>query len=1415
MSNGIVNGAGLENQFASLGINGTKSAYVPPHMRSSQRAASSPAVPTNGNGWNDSRSSTPSYRGSPGGRGGYNDRSFTPGGRGVTDGEATVPSPPLGGMDLARRENLLRASLLEKELYGEDNDPSKQHTGINFEKYDDIPVEATGAGVPDPVIAFTSPPLDPVLLENIGDLMACAQTGSGKTGGFLFPILSASFASGPHTPPADPNGGYGRTRKAYPTALILAPTRELAAQTSISNFAKSSEAVTCSALRLVLVDLIERGRISLANIRYLVLDEADRMLDMGFEPQIRRIRHIPRDIQMLARDFMKDYVFLSVGRVGSTSENITQKIEYVEDNDKRSVLLDVLQAQDGGLTLVFVETKRMADMLSDFLLGNNFAATSIHGDRSQREREMALQTFKSGRTPILVATAVAARGLDIPHVTHVINYDLPSDIDDYVHRIGRTGRAGNVELLREANQEIPAWLETIAQEASLALRGTFSLQNSINRVRCPIFHHLPQAMYRPPSPIFDVPEFPTLRRVKPLPKRRRTSHDDAVNPTPTAPASLDRPATAEDLLAHADALTALQSYYLPVLSRMKDLLIETSDQASTPLGDGRDGHEDEEGGEGDYVDHLQQPGNTKKRKVPANMSGSPHGHDTGSGNSGAEDDRHEPTDRGIPTGRDRDYDSVGVSPQTVSPGVLSQKKGKLSRATLAGLHHKEMLKTRKRQLSAVLGALSHVDSLALDMALSSNYPFVKNGIDYRTGAPVKVRLSRRRGPQLARAFRAFKASMPPSAEDLKPFDVPSPDFSFVCHSATSDRLATIKEEVAILHTRFEAELARQAAKAAEAAKQAAAALGGPLAKRTDRSKQGRHQAGPGRIRKVFWINPCWARRVEEERRRNALRSRTPRIPTIFETTCPRAFRIQFLSADVPSRRRQKPGPTVTPASTLVNPADEWICPFCEYSLFYGDEPSFHMAVRNRKKFLKRRQRARERAAAAASGAAPVAASEKNPAVHDDVHAGFETPAHREDLLRFSVFKFARCVCHRSSRRPTLCSELNAGIQLQRRQQQLKAANPHNERATKDGGFVTLPRLIPLSTALLSLNLPISAISQFTHIPTRPSLPIPPIRRHPTITPNSPRTPHVPSPLSPAISGTPSQPPFNHPPPGPYPTQPYAQPTYGVPPAPPPQWASDWGAYPPHFPPPHPPAQEPPYSSNSGRPDVSPNPSNEQRAYQSGPPRPDPRRSDERTPTAPLSVSPVGLDFVKLIDSYRLVMDSTTALSYEAAGPRPISTAEAVERMLQAATYGAQALDAASKRAALEISRPPIDQNPEESDGDASKSRQPSENQPATEGQTCLGCSATSTPEWRRGPMGPRTLCNACGLVYAKLIKKRNRDVNSRSRSGAQSSKQGGQGAHHAVDDLAAASSGDDGSEEEDSYGSQDRRSDLGYHGGRE
>lgn len=528
---------------------GGRAAYIPPHLRQRQVGANADAVPPPGpaggswggprggprGNWANANAPDFSPRG-PNGHGGYAGASARGSGDGQWRDGKHVPGPA--------------NPRVERELFGIPNDPSKQNTGINFSNYDDIPVEASGHDVPEPVNTFTNPPLDDHLISNIGlaryqtptpvqkysipivmngrDLMACAQTGSGKTGGFLFPILSQAYQNGPAVPPPSAAGQYGRQRKAYPTSLILAPTRELVSQIfdEARKFAYRSWVRPCvvyggadigSQLRQIergcdllvatpgrLVDLIERGRISLINIKYLILDEADRMLDMGFEPQIRRIVEgedmpsvndrqtlmfsatFPRDIQMLARDFLKDYVFLSVGRVGSTSENITQKVEYVEDHDKRSVLLDILHTHGTtGLTLIFVETKRMADALSDFLINQRFPATAIHGDRTQRERERALEMFRSGRYPILVATAVAARGLDIPNVTHVINYDLPTDIDDYVHRIGRTGRAGNtgiataffnrgnrgvvrdlIDLLKEAHQEVPSFLESIAREGS-------------------------------------------------------------------------------------------------------------------------------------------------------------------------------------------------------------------------------------------------------------------------------------------------------------------------------------------------------------------------------------------------------------------------------------------------------------------------------------------------------------------------------------------------------------------------------------------------------------------------------------------------------------------------------------------------------------------------------------------------------------------------------------------------------------------------------------------------------------------------------------------------------------------------------------------------------------------------------------
>lgn len=388
-----------------------------------------------------------------------------------------------------------------------------------------------------PVTDFTDLKLNDQLLENIEynkyyeptivqkysipivlngrDLMSCAQTGSGKTAAFLLPIIDQLM----HAERPVNHRYLGKFKQIQPFALILAPTRELALQIfdeackfsarchlrpcviyggeniqiQIDDINRNCDILVATPGRLK--DLHDREKINFRNIKYLVLDEADRMLDMGFEPQIRELvksrdmpitrnrqtlmfsATFPKKIQGLASEFLHDYIFLSVGRVGSASTSISQKLEWVNEKDKPMFLIDVLNADPGTLKLIFVETKRRADQLESYLRQWNFKAASIHGDKNQRERENALWTFKKGQVPILVATSVVARGLDVNNVSCVVNYDLPSDLDDYVHRIGRTGRAGNYgeaisffneknsnigtglyELFTETNQEIPHFL---------------------------------------------------------------------------------------------------------------------------------------------------------------------------------------------------------------------------------------------------------------------------------------------------------------------------------------------------------------------------------------------------------------------------------------------------------------------------------------------------------------------------------------------------------------------------------------------------------------------------------------------------------------------------------------------------------------------------------------------------------------------------------------------------------------------------------------------------------------------------------------------------------------------------------------------------------------------------------------------
>lgn len=511
----------------------SRSSYVPPHLRNKPPSSDPPPSAAGGVG-----SAAPPRWGGP-----RQDFGTRPVGRfGGGGGGGRFGGGGGGGWD--RREANPFGD--EEEVLPEVD--AAENTGINFDAYEDIPVETSGDNVPPPVNTFADIDLGEALNNNIRrckyvkptpvqrhaipislagrDLMACAQTGSGKTAAFCFPIISGIMTGDIQRPRG--------ARTVFPLALILSPTRELSCQiheearkfsyqTGVRVVVAYGGAPINQQLRELergvdilvatpgrLVDLLERARVSLEMIRYLALDEADRMLDMGFEPQIRKIVEqmdmpprgvrqtmlfsatFPKEIQRLASDFLSNYIFLAVGRVGSSTDLIVQRVEYVNEADKRSHLMDLLHAQrENGthgkqsLTLVFVETKKGADALEHWLYSNGFPATTIHGDRTQQEREYALRSFKSGTTPILVATDVAARGLDIPHVSHVVNFDLPNDIDDYVHRIGRTGRAGKsglataffnennsniartlAELMQESNQEVPDWLSRYAARAS-------------------------------------------------------------------------------------------------------------------------------------------------------------------------------------------------------------------------------------------------------------------------------------------------------------------------------------------------------------------------------------------------------------------------------------------------------------------------------------------------------------------------------------------------------------------------------------------------------------------------------------------------------------------------------------------------------------------------------------------------------------------------------------------------------------------------------------------------------------------------------------------------------------------------------------------------------------------------------------
>ncbi|HKU37257.1 MAG TPA: DEAD/DEAH box helicase [Polyangiales bacterium] len=324
-------------------------------------------------------------------------------------------------------------------------------------------LEAAGYQSPTPIQALAIPHV----LQG-RDLFGCAQTGTGKTAAFALPILDRLAAA------PVPN------KKPTTRALVLTPTRELAAQIGssfdtygrhtslrcavvfggvgiqrqIHTLARGADVVVATPGRLL--DLMQQRAISLADVRVLVLDEADRMLDMGFVHDVMRIVRsvpskrqtllfsatLPDSIRSLAQQLLSSPVNVAADVVSSAAETLDQSVYFVDKPNKRALLAWVLRDLDIERTLAFTRTKHGADRVVEFLHKNGVTAAALHGNKSQNARERALDSFKNGKLRVLVATDIAARGIDIEQLSHVINFDVPNTPESYVHRIGRSGRAG-------------------------------------------------------------------------------------------------------------------------------------------------------------------------------------------------------------------------------------------------------------------------------------------------------------------------------------------------------------------------------------------------------------------------------------------------------------------------------------------------------------------------------------------------------------------------------------------------------------------------------------------------------------------------------------------------------------------------------------------------------------------------------------------------------------------------------------------------------------------------------------------------------------------------------------------------------------------------------------------------------------
>ncbi|KAI8824956.1 P-loop containing nucleoside triphosphate hydrolase protein [Fimicolochytrium jonesii] len=459
-----------------------------------------------------------------------------------------------------RWEEGVRNVNLETRLYRD----NIVHAGEHFEDIRGVHVTTVGEEIPDKLESFEQLNIPTPLRENIlshmryskptpvqaaaipvllsgRDVMATAQTGSGKTCAYMLPIMIKMLERGnPRASVANAEAAGGEEKQSFfsagagagpvePQALIVVPTRELASQIHhearkfayltwvkpsviyggagtrnlIDEMRKGTDILIATPGKLL--DLLEKGVILLRKIKFLVIDEADRLFELGFAEDVMRIckgfdlpqdeskrvclfsATFPKSVRAFAGQLLGDCALITVGQVGVVPTDIKQEVLELQDNEKTAKLLDILFESEVGLTLIFVNTCRAADTLDDSLYRLGFPVTSIHSGRSQAERESSISAFRANKIPLMIATDIAARGWDIPNIVQVINYDMPKDIDDYIHRIGRTARVGNVgtatsffnpekndelgpalvKVLKEAGQPIPEFLQRHIEEMEI------------------------------------------------------------------------------------------------------------------------------------------------------------------------------------------------------------------------------------------------------------------------------------------------------------------------------------------------------------------------------------------------------------------------------------------------------------------------------------------------------------------------------------------------------------------------------------------------------------------------------------------------------------------------------------------------------------------------------------------------------------------------------------------------------------------------------------------------------------------------------------------------------------------------------------------------------------------------------------